>query len=98
MRCNAIQCVVPFIEDKRSTRNGGGDTHMGNTDFLYKTETMIDGAGRAIDLFGDFDTYDFSRTPEEADAKALYYDLRALREDADKAFQSLKSQYRTKTA
>jgi len=59
---------------------------MGNSDFLVKEPSFLDGAARSIDLFGDFDDYNISATPEEADARALYHDIAALREDASAAF------------
>lgn len=63
---------------------------MGNSDFLVKEPTFIDGAARSIDLFGDFDNYDISGTPEEADARALFHDIAALREDASAALAATK--------
>jgi hypothetical protein len=63
---------------------------MGNSDFLVKEPSFIDGAARSIDLFGDFDDYCTSSTPEEADARALFHDIAALREDASIALAATK--------
>ena len=65
---------------------------MGHSDFLMRVPTFTDGAARIIDLFGDFDNYNMSSTPQEADTKAFHYDIEALREDARLAFERLQSE------
>lgn len=71
---------------------------MGHSDFLVKDPTFIDGAARSIDLFGDFDDYNISGTPEEADARALFHDIAALREDASVAFAATKQKVNQSSA
>ncbi len=65
---------------------------MGHTDFLYKSEGFFDGAAACIDLFGDFQNYNYSKNGSEADVKALYHDMQALRGDAEAALTAIKTQ------
>jgi hypothetical protein len=44
------------------------------TGFLYADPSFISGYARTLDLFGQFDSYNQSLTPAEADAKALAAD------------------------
>lgn len=62
---------------------------MGNTDFLFVTPSFVNGMGRSIDLFGSFSEYNISKTPQEADARALRNDVRAIGDDFKKAFNLL---------
>lgn len=69
---------------------------MGNSDFLFKMPSFVDGAARTIDLFGDFDNYNVSKDGQEADAKAFYHDIAALREDAAKALALTKEKVQSR--
>ena len=69
---------------------------MGNSDFLFKMPGFVDGMARSIDLFGSFDDYNGSSTPEEADAKALYQDLSALKDDSDIVLNEIKEKVKTR--
>jgi len=51
------------------------------TDFLFAQPSFLSGLARLLDLFGVFDSYNQSRTPEEADAKAMYADWRVTGQD-----------------
>jgi hypothetical protein len=44
------------------------------TDFLYAQPSFASGAARVIDLWGQFDAYNVSSSPAEADAKAIAAD------------------------
>ena len=44
------------------------------TGFLYADPSFMSGWARTLDLFGQFDSYNQSLTPAEADAKALAAD------------------------
>ncbi|MBW4039309.1 MAG: hypothetical protein HIU91_10620 [Acidobacteria bacterium] len=44
------------------------------TDFLVASPSLISGAGRLFDWYGQFDEYNISRTPDEADARAIASD------------------------
>jgi hypothetical protein len=57
------------------------------TDFLFARPSILEGIGRNIDLFGILNTYNFSRTGEEADLKALRNDWQALYNDLYKAYE-----------
>lgn len=43
--------------------------------FLFSMPTFLSGAAQVFDLGGTFPRYNSSRTPEEADARALLVDL-----------------------
>jgi len=44
------------------------------TDFLFAKPSLASGVASALDLMGVFPSYNISKTPEEADAKALLND------------------------
>jgi hypothetical protein len=44
------------------------------TDFLFAQPRATTGIGRLFDLWGTFDWYNFSSSPQEADANALKAD------------------------
>ena len=46
------------------------------SDFLFAQPAIIFGVARLLDLFGQFDQYNKSRTEQEADAQGLYSDWR----------------------
>jgi hypothetical protein len=48
------------------------------TDFLYARPSFWSGIGRVLDLWGKFDDYNTSQTPDEADMRALYCDWRVV--------------------
>ena len=47
------------------------------SDFLFAQPSVVFGVARLLDLFGQFDRYNQSRTEKEADAKGLYCDWHA---------------------
>jgi hypothetical protein len=49
-------------------------------DFLVATPSWLSGAGRVLDLGGQFDEYNDSPSIEAADAKALFSDWRSIGE------------------
>lgn len=51
------------------------------TDFLVARPSFWSGIGRLLDLWGKFDAYNTSRSPEEADMRALYSDWRNVGQD-----------------
>ena len=57
------------------------------TDFLFATPKTIDGVASIIDLFGVYDMYNDSATPEEADFRAYTADMQALQSDMDVAMK-----------
>lgn len=61
---------------------------MSHSDFLFKTSSFVDGAARAVDIVGDFDTYNYSASSREADVKALLHDIAAIRKDMWDAYES----------
>ncbi len=62
---------------------------MGRTDFLFATPTFLTGAGRTIDLGAWLErySYNFSRTPAEADAWATVNDWAVVGHDLEKAIE-----------
>lgn len=48
------------------------------SDFLFAMPSRLSGVARTLDLGATFDSYNESRTPNEADARALFGDWRAV--------------------
>jgi hypothetical protein len=48
------------------------------SDFLFARPSFLDGFARTADLGGSLNTYNQSRTPGEADARAIWHDWRAV--------------------
>jgi hypothetical protein len=64
---------------------------MGNkvkTDFLFAQPSLASGVARVFDLFGQFDEYNRSETPLEADAKAIAADWLVVGQDLSDAIES----------
>jgi hypothetical protein len=51
------------------------------SDFLFAEPSFMSGAGRIVDLWGQFDDYNRSDTPAEADAKAIASDWLVVGQD-----------------
>ncbi len=62
------------------------------SDFLFARPSFIEGVGRIFDLAGSLNTYNSSRTPEEADSRAIYEDWKALGHDVQVALDQLGSE------
>jgi len=63
---------------------------MGNkvkSDFLFAQPSFASGAARVFDFFGQFDEYNRSDTPEEADAKAIASDWIVVGQDIADAIE-----------
>ena len=68
---------------------------MGNkvkSDFLFAQPSFASGAARVLDLFGQFDEYNRSETPEEADAKAIASDWIVVGQDLADAIEQSESE------
>lgn len=46
--------------------------------FLFADPSLVDGVAHLFDFEGNYNSYNLSRTPEEADANALYIDWLAI--------------------
>jgi len=59
---------------------------MGNvsTDFLTATPTFVTGMGSAVNLAGNFYGFNYSRSAQEADARALKADWKMVGQDISK--------------
>ena len=55
------------------------------TDFLYARPSLAEGIGSVVDLFGTMQQFNSSRTPEEADTKALWSDFKSVGIDLEAA-------------
>lgn len=62
---------------------------MSDTTFLYQMPSFLNGAARTIDLFGNFTEYNFSKSPNLADTRALNRDWVAIFKDLIKACSSI---------
>jgi hypothetical protein len=57
------------------------------TDFLFAQPSFGSGAARVFDLWGQFDDYNRSDTPAEADAKAIAADWLLVGQDIADAIE-----------
>jgi hypothetical protein len=57
------------------------------SDFLFAQPSFASGVARVFDLFGQFDEYNRSETPEEADAKAIASDWIVVGQDIADAIE-----------
>lgn len=48
------------------------------SDYLFAQPSFLSGMGRVMDLGGAFDDYNFSPTPQMADARGLVADVAAV--------------------
>jgi len=62
------------------------------TDFLFAQTSLASGAERAFDLWGQFDEYNRSETPAEADAKAIASDWLVIGQDLYDAIEQNESE------
>lgn len=54
--------------------------------YLFARPTFFSGMGRIFDFTSSLNEYNESKTPSEADAKALYLDWLAVGQDLQSAF------------
>jgi hypothetical protein len=64
------------------------------SDFLFASPSFVTGCARAIDLGGVMNrwSYNMSRTPEEADLRAIHNDWKAVGRDLRKASEKVASE------
>jgi hypothetical protein len=62
-----------------------------NTDFLFAQPSFASGAARIFDLWGQFDDYNISETPLEADTKAIASDWLLVGQDILDSIEQTKS-------
>jgi hypothetical protein len=62
------------------------------SDYLFARPSFIEGVARMVDLAGSLNTYNDSRTPEEADARALSQDWKAVGHDMRVALDQLSAE------
>jgi len=60
------------------------------TDFLFPDQDMITGISSILDIFNPETPYNYSKTGEEADIKAIAHDWAAIGEDIYGAINSQK--------
>lgn len=68
------------------------DTDEIQSDFLFARPSFIEGVARIVDFGGSLNTYNGSRSGEEADARALYEDGMAVAHDLRIAVDKLRSE------
>jgi len=59
------------------------------SDLLVATPSFTSGAGRLLDWYGLYDSYNVSRSGQEADAKAIFSDWRVVGEDINDAMSEV---------
>jgi hypothetical protein len=63
------------------------------SDFLFAMPSLLSGLARTIDLGSTFDSYNVSRTPEEADRRALVADWKSTGQDLEKAMRTHEAEH-----
>ena len=63
-----------------------------STDFLYARPSLLSGWARLLDLAGQFDDYNRSATPAEADLRAIRSDWIITGEDLARAIAAYRAQ------
>lgn len=66
--------------------------HRVKSDFLFAQPSFGSGFARTLDLFGQFDQYNISATPIEADTKAIAADWFVVGQDIADAVEQDDSQ------
>jgi hypothetical protein len=61
------------------------------SDFLVASPSFASGAGRLLDWYGLYDIYNVSRSPREADIKAMFADWRMVGEDLNSAMMEFEA-------
>ena len=62
------------------------------SDYLFARPSFLGGMGRAIDLFGVMDDYNYSLNGAESDQKAIASDWNAIYSDLYAAYEGLSCQ------
>jgi len=65
------------------------------TDFLFAQPSFSSGVARVIDLWGQFDEYNTSETPEEADARAIASDWMMVGQDLLDAIERTRTEVKS---
>lgn len=66
---------------------------MGDTFFLFSRPSFIEGIARILDLGVTLNEYNYSESEEEADARALASDWKAIGNDIKVAIDQLELQF-----
>ena len=61
------------------------------SNYLFARPSFIEGVGRIVDLYGSMNSYNAAPTPEEADARALYEDWKAVGHDLRVAVEQVRA-------
>jgi len=67
------------------------DTKIYRTDYLFVNTNFIIGAGSVLNLGGNYFEFNRSRTPEEADARAIESDWGVVGNDIRAAIEEYKN-------
>lgn len=63
------------------------------TDFLFVRPSFVSGLARTLDFWGVLNAYNWSRTGEEADARATWLDWVQVSHDLDAAMVTFRKTY-----
>jgi hypothetical protein len=64
------------------------------SDFLFARPSFVEGLARMVDVSNSLNTYNVSRSGDEADARAIHQDWKALGHDIRVALEQLSSETR----
>ena len=65
------------------------------SDYLFAQPSFVSGVARALDIGGTFDSYNYSKTPEDADHKAISLDWKLIGQDLWSAIDRYRSESTT---
>ena len=63
------------------------------SDFLFARPSFLHGMARTLDLWGALSSYNWSKTSEEADARATWVDWALIHVDLEAAMGQFKVEY-----
>jgi hypothetical protein len=59
------------------------------SDILFSTPSFVKGMGTVINIWGNYFSFNYSQTPEEADRRALACDWRMVGQDIRNAMEKI---------
>lgn len=62
------------------------------SDFLFARPSFLEGVGRIVDISGSLNTYNESRSNEDADARAIRQDWEAVGHDVGVALEQVRAE------
>ena len=87
-----IQAVFLMTAARTAKSLVGGKKNM-LSDYLFSNPSFIDGVMSIVDLFGVSQEYNYSKTEDSADRRAMSSDANAVKIDLVEAYKSMVASY-----